>query len=329
MRFGFGMGNAPFASADQNGDTHVTATIALSEPNPAPPALPEAAGAGSQVRRVVSCYSAPVKRLLPRTWWAALAAIGGSGLVGIMPLAARTLYADGLSPTSMLFWRYLIAILALGTAASVLGLSLPQAWRSGAWRIVLLGATLGAGQTLCFWESIKTLETSVAVLLFYIYPALTVAIDRLVFGTQVRKLALACIAAILCGAALITGPGLHGGALDPRGLAWALPAPLLYAAYLAINTRLLRRHPALIGATGLFAGMAVTFGLISAWLGLDVPTDAGGWVLLLFVGLGPGAVTMTLFTYSVPRLGASSFAILANTELVVWSRSACWCWAKR
>ena len=63
--------------------------------------------------------------------------------------------------------------------------------------------------------------------------------------------------------------------------------------------------------------MAVTFGLISAWLGLDVPTDAAGWVLLLFVGLGPGAVTMTLFTYSVPRLGASSFAILANTELVV------------
>ena len=26
---------------------------------------------------------------------------------------------------------------------------------------------------------------------------------------------------------------------------------------------------------------------------------------------------MTLFTYSIPRLGASSFAILANTELVV------------
>ncbi len=87
--------------------------------------------------------------------------------------------------------------------------------------------------------------------------------------------------------------------------------------YLAINARLLRRHPALIGATGLFLGMAVTFGLMSAWLGLDIPTSAAGWALLLFVGLGPGAVTMTLFTYSVPRLGASSFAILANTELVV------------
>ncbi len=83
---------------------------------------------------------------------------------------------------SMLFWRYVIAILALGVAATLAGLKLSQAWRDGAWRVVLLGATLGAGQTLCFWESIKTLETSVAVLLFYTYPAITVALDRLVFG---------------------------------------------------------------------------------------------------------------------------------------------------
>jgi drug/metabolite transporter (DMT)-like permease len=252
-----------------------------------------------------------------RSWSAALAAISGSALVGVMPLAALQLYADGLSAPSMLFWRYAIAILALGTAAKLSGLVLSQALRGGAWRVVLLGATLGAGQTLCFWESIKTLETSVAVLLFYTYPALTLMLDRLVFKQRVRPLALLCIGMILCGAALITGPGLHRGTLDPRGLAWALPAPLLYAVYLAINARLLRRHPALIGAAGLFTGMAATFGLMSAWFGLDVPVTPAGWALLLFVGLGPGALTMTLFTYSVPRLGASSFAILANTELVV------------
>ncbi len=234
-----------------------------------------------------------------------------------MPLAALHLYADGLSAPSMLFWRYMIAILALGAAATFAGLKLSQAWRDGAWQVVLLGATLGAGQTLCFWESIKTLETSVAVLLFYTYPAVTVALDRLVFKTRVRPLSLLCIGAILCGAALITAPGLHGGHIDPRGLAWALPAPLLYAAYLAINVRLLRRYKPLIGAAGLYVGMAATFGLMTAWFGLLLPTSAAGWALLLFVGLGPGAVTMTLFTYSVPLLGASSFAILANTELVV------------
>ncbi|MGE3783999.1 MAG: EamA family transporter, partial [Alphaproteobacteria bacterium] len=135
--------------------------------------------------------------LLSQSWSAALAAVAGSGLVGVMPLAALHLYADGLSPASMLFWRYVIAILALAAAAVLAGIGFSQAWRNGAWRVVLLGATLGAGQTLCFWESIKTLETSIAVLLFYTYPAVTVALDRLVFKQHVRPLSLLCIGAIL------------------------------------------------------------------------------------------------------------------------------------
>ena len=251
-----------------------------------------------------------------RTWPAALAALSGSTMVGVMPLIALQLYADGLTAPSMLFWRYAIAIMALAAAAKVAGLLLSQAWRAGAWRVGLVGATLGAAQTLCFWESIKTLETSIAVLLFYTFPAVTLALDRIVFKQPIRPLALFCIAIILIGAALITGPGLHGGTLDARGLAWALPSPLIYAAYLAINARMLRRHPPLIGAIGLFAGMAVTFGVTAALFGLDAPSSPLGWGLLLFIALGPGALTMTLFTYSVPRLGASSFAILANAELV-------------
>ena len=188
--------------------------------------------------------------------------------------------------------------------------------RGGAWRIALVGATLGAAQTLCFWESLKTLETSIAVLLFYTYPAVTLALDRVSFRQKIRPLAVLCIGVILAGAGLITAPGLGGGTIDLRGFAWALPAPLIYALYLAINARLLRRHPPLVGAFGLFAGMAATFGLAAAFAGLDVPASGAGWLLLVFIALGPGALTMTLFSYSVPRLGASSFAILANAELV-------------
>src|SRR5713101_5909622 len=251
-----------------------------------------------------------------RLWPAALAAIAGSAMVGVMPLVARQLYADGLDAPSMLFWRYSLALVALAIAAKAVRLDLRQAWRNGAWRIVVVGATLGTAQTLCFWESLKTLETSIAVLLFYTYPAVTLALDRLVFKQPIRPLALLCIAVILCGAGLITGPGLKGGTIDLRGLAWALPSPLVYALYLAINARLLRLYPPLVGAGGLFGGMALSFGLAAAVLGLDVPANSTSWLLLLFIALGPGALTMTLFSYSVPRLGAGSFAILANVELV-------------
>ncbi len=251
-----------------------------------------------------------------RVWPAALAALSGSTMVGVMPLAARHLYAGGISAPSMLFWRYGIALLALAAAARAMRLDLPAAWRGGAWRIGLVGATLGSAQTLCFWESLRTLDTSIAVLLFYTYPALTLVLDRLVFKQPVRPLAVLCIAVILGGAGLITGPGLQGGTINPRGLLWAVPGPLIYAFYLAINARLLRRHPPLVGASALFAGMTLSFGLAAAFRGLDVPNSTTGWLLVLFIALGPGALTMTLFTYSVPRLGASGFAILANAELV-------------
>jgi drug/metabolite transporter (DMT)-like permease len=251
-----------------------------------------------------------------RVWPAALAALSGSALVGVMPLMARVLYDDGLSAPSMLFWRYAIALVALGVAARAMRIGLRAAWRGGAWRILLLGGTLGAAQTLCFWESLKTLETSIAVLLFYTYPAVTLVLDRLLFKHPIRPLAVACIFVILLGAGLITAPGLQGGTIDLRGLFWAIPSPLVYAFYLAINSRLLRHYPPLIGATGLFGGMAVTFGVMALLLGLEMPTTPATWAVLVFIGLGPGALTMSLFAFSVPRLGASSFAILANAELV-------------
>ncbi len=251
-----------------------------------------------------------------RMWPAVLAAICGSVMVGFMPIAALHLYADGLSAPSMLLWRYAIALPALAIAAASVRLDIVAAWRRGGGKIVLVGATLGAGQTLCFWESIRTLDTSIAVLLFYTYPVLTLALDRILFKRPMRATPLFCVAIILAGAALVTLPGLRGGSLAVEGLLWALPAPLVYALYLAANSVLLRNQPPLAGAIGIYLGLAVSFAAASLYGGLDVPAEASTWVLIIAVALGPGALTITLFSYSVPRLGPSSYAIIANLELV-------------
>jgi drug/metabolite transporter (DMT)-like permease len=231
-------------------------------------------------------------------------------------VVARHLYAAVIGAPSMLMWRYAIALPALLLAALAMRVDLVAAVRGGAWRIALIGATLGAGQTLCFWESLKTLDTSIAVLLFYTYPALTLVLDRMLFARPIRPAAVVCVAIVLAGAALITLPGLRGGTLDPRGLAWALPAPLIYVFYLAANSVLLRRHPPLAGALALYLGMAISFAAVCLVRGLDRPAAAEGWLMLMFIALGPGALTITLFSYSVPLLGPSSYAVIANLELV-------------
>ncbi len=249
-------------------------------------------------------------------WPATLAALSGSVLVGFMPLLARHLYAEGVGAPSMLLWRYTLALLPLGIAGLATGIDFRAAWRRGAWQIAAVGATLGAAQTLCFWESIKTLDTSIAELLFYTYPALTLALERVVLRRPIRPLAVLCIGLILAGAGLITIPGLRAGTIDPRGLAWALPSPITYAVYLTATSSLLRRHKPLVGAASLYLGLTATFGVFALAGGLDVPTTPTAWWLLLVIALGPGALTVTLFSYSVPRLGPSSYAIIANAEML-------------
>ena len=259
---------------------------------------------------------ATVSRDSNRGWPAVLAATAGSILVGFMPLMARHLYADGIDVPSMLLWRYTIALPALLVAAIATGVDANDAWRAGAGRVLLVGATLGTGQTICFWESIKYIDTGLADLLFYCYPALTLVLDRMLFKRPIRPLAALCVGVILLGAGLITFPGLRGGAIDLRGLLWAIPSPLIYVFYLAANSVLLRRQKPLGGAVALYLGMALSFAAISLGNGLRVPPTGAAWLLMAAAALGPGALVITLFSYSVPRLGASSYAIIANTELV-------------
>ena len=249
-------------------------------------------------------------------WRAASTAVTGSITVGFMPIITLQLFKAGISAPSMLVWRYGLALVPLAAASTMAGHDFRAALRGGAWRIALVGATLGAAQTLCFWESLYTLDTSIAILLFYTYPALTLALDRLIFKRPIRMRAALCVAIILIGAGLITLPGLRGGGLDPRGLAWILPSPIIYALYLAANSVLMRRHPPLIGAVFLYLGLIATFGGASLYLGLDTPHALGIWLLVFFIALGPGALTVTLFSYSVPRLGPVSYTVIANCELV-------------
>ena len=136
-----------------------------------------------------------------RMWRPALAAVSGSVMVGFMPIITLQLYKAGISAPSMLVWRYGLALVLLTAASAAARHGFGAALRGGAWRIALVGATLGAGQTLCFWESLHTLDTSIAILLFYTYPALTLALDRLIFKRRIGLRAALCVAMILAGAA--------------------------------------------------------------------------------------------------------------------------------
>src|SRR5215831_7571826 len=62
-------------------------------------------------------------------WRAGLAAAGTSVMFGFVPLAARGLYADGLSTWALLCWRYLLALAIIFAGIRVARLRLSAALR--------------------------------------------------------------------------------------------------------------------------------------------------------------------------------------------------------
>src|ERR1700758_4509439 len=72
-------------------------------------------------------------------WRAGLTAAGTNVMFGFVPLAARGLYADGLSTWSLLCWRYLLALVIIFAGIRLARLRLGGALRQGAWRIALVG----------------------------------------------------------------------------------------------------------------------------------------------------------------------------------------------
>ncbi len=237
-------------------------------------------------------------------------------MFGFVPLAARGLYADGLSTWSLLCWRYLLALVIIFAGIRLTGLRLGTALRQGAWRIAVIGVSLGAAQTLCYFQSLRWLYTGIAVLLFYTFPVITLSVERFFFRQQIAPSAVLCVIVIFAGAALIAVPGLRNGTIDPRGLAWALPGPVIYAFYLAANARLMARHPPLIGAGFLYGGLAVAYLGAVLGLGASLPKSVPGWLSLAFLAVGPGVVAAVSQSYSMPRLGPATYAIIANCELV-------------
>ena len=100
-----------------------------------------------------------------------------TGLFGFVPLAAHGLYADGLSTWSLLCWRYLFALVIILAGIHLARLRLRAAMRQGTWQIALVGVSLGAIQTLCYFQSLRRLDTGIAVLLFYTFPAVTLGVE--------------------------------------------------------------------------------------------------------------------------------------------------------
>jgi inner membrane transporter RhtA len=179
------------------------------------------------------------------------------------------------------------------------------------WGTVVAFGVVMAGMNGLFYQSVARIPMGPAVTLEVLGPlALSVIASR-------RAVNLIWAGLALCGVFLLGGGGFSG--LDPAGVAYALGAGAMWAAYIVFSARTGRRFPQADGLALAMVVAAVVFlplGIVESGTKLVEP---GTLALGAVVALMSSVLPYTLELLALRRLPAHTFAILMSLEPAIAS----------
>jgi drug/metabolite transporter (DMT)-like permease len=232
-----------------------------------------------------------------------------------MAIFAKEAYATGATVVTLLSIRFLLAAALFWVIVAVRGAQLPSRRVIGA--SLGLGAAGYAAQAGLFFGALTHIDASLTSLLLYLYPMLVflgaVALRReQVTGRRVGALALASV-----GAALVLMSGSLG-ALDGVGVAMALGAAVVYAAYILVADRLIGAIDAFLMAALVTTGAAASTLVAGVGSGsLDLHFDAAGWGWIAAMALGSTVLGVSAFFVGLREVGPATASIVSTAEPVV------------
>jgi len=239
-----------------------------------------------------------------------LVALGACGFATIsifVTLATET----GATLTSVLAWRYIIALPVLFLVAWLAG---DLHWNRNAWMSMILA---GLGQSLIALITLSALKyISVATLsfLFYTFPAWVALIARFRHSEPLTPPRLFALALSLGGIAVMVGmPG--GASLHPIGVVLALIGAVIYAAYIPMLGALQAESSPFATSAWMSAGAAIILGGVAIVRGeLTFETDAHTWTAIMSLALISTALAFLVFVKGLSVLGPVRTAIVSTVE---------------
>lgn len=233
---------------------------------------------------------------------------------GMNPLFTLPLYHAGLTPDSVLFYRYALALPILAAMIRLRG----QTFRLHGREIIPLA---GAGMlfsvsSLFLYISYNYMDAGIASTILFVYPILVALIMGICFHERIRALTVFCIALALSGIGLLYKGG--GETLSGLGVIFVLLSSLSYAIYIVgVNRSVLKTIP-----TVTLTFYALLFGVSIYIVRLDFLTALQAipswyfWINVVALAALPTAVSLLCTTQAIHCIGSTPTAILGALEPV-------------
>ena len=241
-------------------------------------------------------------------------AIGGA-TYGMNPLFTLPLYQEGMSPDSVLFFRYLFAIPRLALMMKFTHVDFKITFRE-----IPPLAFMGIMFALCsltLFQSYNYMDAGIASTILFLYPILVALIMTFIFKEKLSPVTIFCLLMATAGIGLLY-KGEDGATLSLVGTILVIISALTYAIYIVgINrTRLKKMNTIKVTFYVLLFGWSL-FAVRSMIDGGIQSPPADKWFLwgnLLALGLLPTAISLLTTTIAIQHIGSTSTAILGALE---------------
>lgn len=241
-------------------------------------------------------------------------AIGGA-TYGMNPLFTLPLYQEGMSPDSVLFFRYLFAIPILALMMKFTHVNFKITFRE-----IPPLAFMGIMFALCsltLFQSYNYMDAGIASTILFLYPILVALIMTFIFKEKLSPVTIFCLLMATAGIGLLY-KGEDGATLSLVGTILVIISALTYAIYIVgINrTRLKKMNTIKVTFYVLLFGWSL-FAVRSMIDGGIQSPPADKWFLwgnLLALGLLPTAISLLTTTIAIQHIGSTPTAILGALE---------------
>ncbi len=244
-----------------------------------------------------------------------LLGIIGSACYGLNPLFALPLYQKGLSPDSVLFYRYFFAIILLAMLMKYHGQSFSLK-RNEILPLAIMGILFSIS-SLTLFMSYNYMDAGIASTILFLYPIMVAVISALVFHEKLSLMTIIAIVLAFWGISMLNENG-SGKPLNFMGLLLVALSALSYAIYLiGVNRSVLKSMP-----TEKLTFYSILFGISIYLIRLNFLTDLQPlntpfmWMNAIGLALLPTVISLVTITASIHLIGSTPTSILGALEPV-------------
>ena len=234
---------------------------------------------------------------------------------GLNPLFALPLYGVGMSPDSVLFYRYVLAVVMLGALMLFRRQSFALT-RHDILPLAVMGVLFALSSLLLF-QSYNLMDAGIASTILFVYPVMVAVIMAVGFHERVTAGTVFSIA-LACGGIGLLYKGGDGATLSLVGVLLVFLSALAYAVYIVgVNRSSLKnRSTEKLTFYSLLFGSLVYVVRLRGGADLQAIPSPLMWVNAVSLALFPTIVSLVTMAGAIRRIGSTPTAILGALEPV-------------